>query len=116
MDLPDQEELLFETARKLARPSERSIFLDRACSGTPALRRRIDTLLAASDRAEQFFAQGTAALIQTTLELPITEAPGDRIGTYKLLQKIGEGGCGVVYMAEQEQPVRRRVALKIIKL
>ena len=48
--------------------------------------------------------------------VPITEKPGDRIGRYKLLQKIGEGGCGVVYMAEQEEPVRRRVALKVIKL
>src|SRR5262249_7265817 len=46
----------------------------------------------------------------------LTEKPGDRIGRYKLLQKIGEGGCGVVYMAEQEEPVRRRVALKVIKL
>jgi serine/threonine protein kinase len=44
------------------------------------------------------------------------EQPGDHIGHYKLLQKIGEGGCGTVYMAEQEEPVRRRVALKIIKL
>ena len=52
----------------------------------------------------------------TELIASITEKPGDRIGRYKLLQKIGEGGCGVVYMAEQEEPVRRRVALKIIKL
>ena len=50
------------------------------------------------------------------LDLPLTEKPGDRIGRYKLLQQIGEGGCGVVYMAEQEEPVRRRVALKVIKL
>src|SRR5207253_666771 len=48
--------------------------------------------------------------------VPIKEKPGDRIGRYKLLEKIGEGGCGVVYMAEQEEPVRRRVALKVIKL
>ena len=47
---------------------------------------------------------------------PLTEKPGDRIGHYKLLQQIGEGGCGVVYMAQQETPVRRQVALKIIKL
>src|SRR5260221_12768720 len=47
---------------------------------------------------------------------PVTERPGDCIGRYKLLQKIGEGGMGVVYMADQEEPVRRRVALKIIKL
>ena len=50
------------------------------------------------------------------LVIPLTEKPGDRIGRYKLLQQIGEGGCGVVYMAEQEEPVRRRVALKVIKL
>ena len=50
------------------------------------------------------------------VSLPVTEQPGDRIGRYKLLQEIGEGGCGVVYMAEQEEPVRRRVALKVIKL
>src|SRR5688572_1143166 len=48
--------------------------------------------------------------------VPLTEQPGDRIGRYKLLEKIGEGGCGVVYMAEQQEPVRRRVALKVIKL
>ena len=50
------------------------------------------------------------------MNIPLTEKPGDRIGRYKLLQQIGEGGCGVVYMAEQEEPVRRRVALKVIKL
>src|SRR4051812_6174331 len=50
------------------------------------------------------------------LNIPLTEQPGDRIGRYKLLQQIGEGGCGAVYMAEQEEPVRRRVALKVIKL
>ena len=50
------------------------------------------------------------------LTVPPEERPGTRIGRYKLLQKIGEGGCGVVYMAEQEEPVRRRVALKVIKL
>src|SRR3989441_9538971 len=48
--------------------------------------------------------------------LPSAEKPGDRIGRYKLLEQIGQGGCGVVYVAEQEEPVRRRVALKVIKL
>src|ERR1043166_8014557 len=50
------------------------------------------------------------------LNLPVTEQAGDRIGRYKLLQQLGEGGCGIVYMAEQEEPVRRRVAVKVIKL
>src|SRR5512136_987566 len=59
-----------------------------------------------------------AGSARSTIEiaLPPTEKPGDRIGRYKLLQQIGEGGCGVVYMAEQDEPVRRRVALKVIKL
>ena len=52
----------------------------------------------------------------TALLARVTEKPGDNIGPYKLLQQIGEGGCGVVYMGEQEKPVRRRVALKVIKL
>src|SRR5437763_4077392 len=50
------------------------------------------------------------------LPLPLTEKPGDRVSRYKLLQQIGEGGCGVVYMAEQLEPVKRRGALKVIKL
>jgi len=57
-----------------------------------------------------------AAKQTIVLALPVTEKPGDKIGRYKLLQQIGEGGWGVVYMAEQEEPVRRRVALKVIKL
>src|SRR5499427_2997925 len=58
------------------------------------------------------------ATLQSTLvtTVPLTEKPGDRIGRYRLLQEIGHGGCGVVYMAEQEEPVHRRVALKVIKL
>src|SRR3974377_1243009 len=61
--------------------------------------------------------QPTVAVNPTiALSLPVTEKPGDKIGHYRLLQQIGEGGCGVVYMAEQEEPVRRRVALKVIKL
>src|SRR5205085_2590382 len=61
-----------------------------------------------------------ACMVHVMREVPtivsMTEKPGDKIGRYKLLQKIGEGGCGTVYMAEQEEPVRRRVALKVIKL
>jgi hypothetical protein len=60
--------------------------------------------------------QGDTHSQATTASPPLSEKPGGRIGRYKLLEKIGEGGCGVVYGAEQEQPVRRRVALKVIKL
>src|SRR5262245_32245229 len=59
-------------------------------------------------------AEGPKNSVDTTA--PLTEKPGDRIGRYRLIEEIGHGGCGVVYMAEQEEPVRRRVALKVIKL
>ena len=111
---PDQEhrlEEIFSAARDLP-PRERTAFLERACGGDAELRRQADSLLAAHEQAGQFL-QPTVAL--PTPSAPV-EKPGDRIGRYKLLEQIGEGGFGVVWMAEQEEPVRRRVALKIIKL
>jgi serine/threonine protein kinase/TPR repeat protein len=100
--------------------AERSAYLDRACAGDAALRRRVEDLLKASDEAcpclEGPVASSPGPSGTICLEPPPSEKVGDRIGHYKLLQQIGEGGCGVVYMAEQEQPVQRRVALKVIKL
>ena len=100
--------------------NERSAFLDEACVGDTLLRRRVKELLDASEKAGAFLENtATRPLGQAgTKRLPVTSAekPGDHIGPYKLLQQIGEGGCGIVYMAEQETPVRRRVALKVIKL
>ncbi len=92
--------------------AERYAFLDHECGDDAALRARVEALLAANEEAEHFFA---ISPIPRPVLVP-EEKPGDRIGRYKLLQKIGEGGCGVVYMAEQEEPVHRRVALKVIKL
>src|ERR1017187_5046022 len=60
--------------------------------------------------------RGALELSDTPADVVVSEKPGDRIGRYKLLEKIGEGGYGIVYMAEQTEPIRRRVALKIIKL
>src|SRR5213080_1605892 len=117
---PSREEALFALA--LEKPAaERAAFLDRECSGDAQLRQRVENLLQAHERAGQFLNEPPAAVsaktfVITTGMIPITEKAGDRIGRYKLLQQIGEGGCGVVYMAEQEEPVRRRVALKVIKL
>jgi hypothetical protein len=125
-----QEETVFDAARQLKDPAERKAFLDHACAGDDALRARVEELLAIKTDAENFFTEGKVALRQTVADsaaasdaagspprnLAAEEQPGNRIGPYKLLQKIGEGGCGAVYMAEQEKPVRRRVALKIIKL
>src|SRR5436190_14023970 len=116
MEENHKEEYLFETARELRKPAEQLAYLEAACGGSSELLHRIQQLLAADQHANEFFYNGAAAVQQSLFVLPITEVPGDRIGRYKLLQKIGEGGCGLVYMAEQQEPVRRRVALKIIKL
>ncbi|HXP62899.1 MAG TPA: serine/threonine-protein kinase, partial [Dongiaceae bacterium] len=111
------EEQLFEAARKLAGAAQRRAFLQAACQDDPALRQRVEQLLEDLPAADEFF---TDARVEPPTPAAVlgqmTEKPGDRIGRYKLLQRIGEGGMGVVYMAEQEEPVRRRVALKIIKL
>ena len=121
----DREVAVFSAARRLP-AAERAAYLDGACGGDAALRQRVEELLNASEEAGEFLqdpapgAQRPAETLssQNTLQEPAApgEKAGDRIGRYKLLQQIGEGGCGVVYMAEQEEPVRRRVALKVIKL
>ncbi|MSU63797.1 MAG: serine/threonine protein kinase [Pedosphaera sp.] len=103
---------IFNDAAELANPAERAAYLQQACGGNHDLRRKIEELLSAHGEAGSFLGDGGP----TTILVPITERAGDRIGRYKLLQQIGEGGCGVVYMAEQEEPVRRRVAVKVIKL
>jgi hypothetical protein len=107
---------------------ERQAYLERACAGDAGLRAGVDRMLSKLSGAEQFFKDVPAAVDVSEISalpgfqdqiglLSNSEAEvGKQIGPYKLLQKIGEGGCGVVYMAEQENPVRRRVALKIIKL
>jgi tetratricopeptide (TPR) repeat protein len=106
-----REEEIFAEALALA-GAERVAFLDRVCGGAAALRARVEALLAAHAEAER---QLSSPLVIRDLVAP-EEKAGDRIGRYKLLEKIGEGGCGAVWMAEQEEPVRRRVALKVIKL
>ena len=98
---------------------KRPALLDAMCVGDPALRQRLETLLAAHEKADEVSAKGAAAVVATIkLDLPDAEdeAVGQTIGRYKVLEKVGEGGCGVVYVAEQTEPVRRRVALKVIKL
>ncbi|MGD0615443.1 MAG: serine/threonine-protein kinase, partial [Verrucomicrobiota bacterium] len=120
MPQPSEHEIeVFNVALELS-SGQRAAYLDEACAGDAALRRGVEQLLAASEAAGAFLESPAAvppkpgATIR--LDLTPTEKPGDRIGRYKLLQQIGEGGCGVVYMAEQEEPVHRRVALKVIKL
>src|SRR6266446_2142015 len=113
---PKPEVAVFNAALELS-AKERAAYLDQACAGDAGLRRQVETLLHAHEQAKGFLETPPTGLDKTQLvHPPLTEKPGDRIGRYKLLQQIGEGGCGVVFMAEQAEPVRRRVALKVIKL
>src|SRR3954463_4927314 len=125
---PDREAAVYNTARRMP-TKERPAYLDKACSGDPALRQRVEELLEAGEEAGAFLADPACAGQRSpaaadpekpTRTLRIDSLPsetvGDRIGRYKLLQQIGEGGWGIVYMGEQNEPVRRRVALKVIKL
>src|SRR3974390_801113 len=109
---------LFLAVLALTSADAQSRYLDQACRDKPELRQRVEILLREHQRAGSFLEEPAPLSPRPTLDMnaPVTEKAGDRIGRYKLLQQIGEGGCGVVYMAEQEEPVRRRVALKVIKL
>jgi serine/threonine protein kinase len=112
---PDADIAVFTEALRLP-AEERDHYLSKACKGDAERRRRVEALLQAYEQAGDFLGKPAADRPPKAAQaFPAGENPGDRIGHYKLLQQIGEGGCGVVYMAEQEEPVRRRVALKIIK-
>ena len=108
------EEEMFHQALALSLPEERAAYLERACAGDRALRKSIEALLQANDGASGFLC-GPAPGLTRGDDQPAREAPGTVMGPYKLLEAIGEGGMGVVYMAEQTQPVRRKVALQVIK-
>src|SRR5437879_1730146 len=114
---PPHEEQLFAEAIKRRPGAERNGFLDRACAKNQALRQRLDVLLSVHESAAPemdpvFAADGGAS----GKPLADEEAVGTLIGPYKILEKLGEGGFGIVYVAEQREAVKRRVALKVIKL
>ncbi len=108
-------ETIFAAAIEKTAPGEREKFLGEACQGDSEVRARVDALLQAHDNPDSFLERPDPDLLPTAMQPSITEKPGSIIGPYKLLQQLGEGGMGVVYMAEQLRPVERRVALKIIK-
>jgi WD40 repeat protein/serine/threonine protein kinase len=111
MGAANPEQSIFLAALELPTPAERAAYLKGACGPDPVLLANVQELLAAHDTGDDFLNRPPNA----TADEPLTERSGTVIGPYKLLQQIGEGGMGVVYMAEQQEPIRRRVALKIIK-
>jgi WD40 repeat protein/serine/threonine protein kinase len=103
---------LFHEAKARPAGAERARFLAAACPGEPELQDQVTALLQAHEGAGNFL-ENPQVFSRTAA---VSEVPGDKLGHYQLLQPLGEGGCGVVYLAEQEEPVRRKVALKVIKL
>ena len=120
----ESEEAIFSAALAYESPAARAAYLDAACAGHPELRRGVEALLNASEGAPTFLDRPPVSPGRHAANLgsvrppnpPADEGPGTQIGRYKLLEKIGEGGFGEVYVAEQREPVKRKVALKIIKL
>ncbi|HZY89960.1 MAG TPA: protein kinase, partial [Gemmataceae bacterium] len=104
---------IFLQALDVAAGDERRAYLDAVC-GAGALRAQVERLLEADDRAGSFL-EGPVTDMVLCAEEPAREGPGAMIGPYKLLQRIGEGGMGAVWMAEQQEPVQRKVALKVIR-
>jgi serine/threonine protein kinase/tetratricopeptide (TPR) repeat protein len=113
--VPDvNEQTLFAEALERTDPRDRAAFLDQACQGDPALRARIERLLAQHEHAGDFLEARPRVPAPTGAE-PLTGTPGTVIGPYRLLEQVGEGGMGTVWMAQQTEPVKRLVALKLIK-
>ncbi len=117
MNADDGFETIFHTAMEIGSARDRTAYLDRACGQDPGLRSRVERLLDADARTGKFMhdTDGPAATPARAASDGILEKPGDRIGHFKLLQVIGEGGMGTVFMADQLEPVERRVALKVLK-
>src|SRR6266851_525044 len=107
---------IFNQAVEIEDAQQRAAYLAEACGNDAALRRKVEELIDAHMEAGGFLATRDEPEAAVAEDARFSHGVGSVIGRYKLLQKIGEGGCGVVYMAEQEEPVRRRVALKVIKL
>ncbi len=112
---------IFIAALQKEDPAQRQVYLDEACAQQPELRQQVENLLRLYESAGSFLAKPAAepaatwALPDAAEQASSHEAPGAIIGPYRLLEEIGEGGFGVVFMAEQTQPVRRKVALKVLK-
>jgi len=122
-----KEQALFAAALEIADPDERKHFLKLSCADDVMLHEELTKLLAAHTKSERVFSRGISHLVSEAcdslkkapaadFETETAEKIGSQIGKYRIVELLGEGGCGLVYLAEQEQPVRRQVALKVIKL
>src|SRR5262245_10552933 len=109
------EEAIFTAARRIDGVEARAIFIKQACGGDPAVIERVKALLEAYERDSQFMQSPDYGPAITADYAPIAERAGSRVGPYRLMEQIGEGGFGLVFVAEQLEPVRRKVALKVIK-
>ncbi|MBI3866468.1 MAG: serine/threonine protein kinase [Planctomycetia bacterium] len=109
------EEEIFKIAREIPVVQARAAYLQQVCDGDAALQERVLALLEVAEQERSFLERPAAAYVATVDCPPITEKPGDTIGPYRLMEQIGEGGFGLVFVAEQHAPVRRKVALKVIK-
>jgi serine/threonine protein kinase len=115
MSSPSPVEAIFLAALEKETAEQRAAYVEGACGGDPDLCRQVRRLLDAHPQVGNFLELPAAKLVATVDEPSVSERPGMVIGAYKLLEQIGEGGFGVVFMAEQLQPVRRKVALKVLK-
>jgi serine/threonine protein kinase/tetratricopeptide (TPR) repeat protein len=112
---PERIDSIFLAAAEKATAAERAAYLDVACARDPELRERVERLLAAQSKVSGFLEAPAPALLGTVEQSPASERPGTQVGPYKLLEQIGEGGMGTVWMAEQTEPIQRRVAVKVVK-
>src|SRR5262245_29575675 len=114
-ELADKAKAIFLDAIEKHAPEQWASYLDEACACDAVLRARVDKLLQARAQLGSFH-EAPRPFAVATIDEPVAERPGTVIGPYKLLEQIGEGGFGMVFLAEQTQPVRRKVALKVLKL
>ncbi|HRY42950.1 MAG TPA: serine/threonine protein kinase, partial [Thermoanaerobaculia bacterium] len=113
---------IVQAARVLADPSARARFLDEACRGDEAARARVDAILQADDPTvdslpapDALSSDDTVAPGEAGARAPLFEGPGTVLGPYRLIERIGQGGFGTVFLAEQQEPIVRRVAVKLLK-
>src|SRR6516162_5892862 len=109
-------EAIFHAARDIPDPNRRRAYVREVCGGDETRIAHVEALLAAADAPDSLLDRPAGSDPVATIDQPTTESPGTVIGPYKLIEPIGEGGMGTVWMAQQIEPVKRLVAVKLIKV